>query len=909
MNRNVNTVSGRLSLRQPQRDSLEILARVVELFNPQKDLDLKMVLEVIRSEFASVEDFERGFVSLCFHLATGVGKTRLMGAFIAYLYLEKGIKNFFVLAPNLTIYNKLIEDFTAGSKKYVFAGISEFVINVPTIITGDNYENARAEGLFSEVQINVFNISKLNKDSSEKKGVPRIKRLSEYIGESYFAYLSNLPDLVLLMDESHRYRGDAGIKVIEELKPVLGLELTATPFVEAAKGKQIPFKNVIYSYPLSYALRDGFVKEPAVATRENFKKENYSSAELEEIKLSDAIRLHELTKLELEIYARESGKPRVKPFVMVIAKDTDHARSIEANIKTPEFFDGRYADRVIRVDSSQTGSERDENILRLVSVESADESTEAGRTEIVIHVNMLKEGWDVTNLYTIVPLRAADSRTLVEQAIGRGLRLPYGRRVGSNPDSVHAADRLTIVAHDNFEEIVREAKDPKSQIKLGQIFLPENGILERVRPVTVPPSFLEALVPSQYMATGLDTDHAASLTAPLNAVQSAPVATFTLEQQPIAAATLNAIEEFQNLPRLKDLNKPEIRQQITEHVSSSLALDSGLFQEPEVVNAVVQATIQAFTEQMIAIPRILVLPTGNVSSGYNDFDLEVSTVRLQPVDSRILLEHLSTNQRERIDTNGNVRKEPRLENYILRGLVDFDEIDYDDHAELINKLATQLVRHLESYLPDRAAVENVLMYNQKHLCSLVKTQLNLHVWESQVDFEAKISKGFTTFKASQYTTPVGETIKDFRLSVPNKLDIPKMLFGGFKRALYRVQKFSSDSERLFAVLLENETDTSLKWFKPASGQFRIYYDKNTPYEPDFVVETATKKYICEPKRASEMNDPVVQRKAEAAAIWCRNATRHATQHGDKPWVYLLIPHDAIDAVATLQGLEATYARA
>ena len=62
---------------------------------------------------------------------------------------------------------------------------------------------------------------------------------------------------------------------------------------------------------------------------------------------------------------------------------------------------------------------------------------------------MLKEGWEVTNLYTIVPLRAANSRTLVEQSIGRGLRLPYGKRVG-----IPAVDRLTIVSHDRFQEII-----------------------------------------------------------------------------------------------------------------------------------------------------------------------------------------------------------------------------------------------------------------------------------------------------------------------------------------------------------------------------------------------------------------------------------------------------------------------
>ena len=119
-------------------------------------------------------------------------------------------------------------------------------------------------------------------------------------------------------------------------------------------------------------------------------------------------------------------------------------------IQSDAFFEGRYTDKVIQVDSSQTGAEEDEMIERLLTVENADEPT-----EIVIHVNMLKEGWDVTNLYTIVPLRAANARILIEQSIGRGLRLPYGKRTG-----VTAVDRLNIVAHDKFQEIIDEANRP-----------------------------------------------------------------------------------------------------------------------------------------------------------------------------------------------------------------------------------------------------------------------------------------------------------------------------------------------------------------------------------------------------------------------------------------------------------------
>ena len=84
-------------------------------------------------------------------------------------------------------------------------------------------------------------------------------------------------------------------------------------------------------------------------------------------------------------------------------------------MESAAFFEGRYKGKIIQVDSSKTGAAEEEMINRLLAVESRDEPT-----EVVIHVNMLKEGWDVTNLYTIVPLRAANARTLIEQSIGRG---------------------------------------------------------------------------------------------------------------------------------------------------------------------------------------------------------------------------------------------------------------------------------------------------------------------------------------------------------------------------------------------------------------------------------------------------------------------------------------------------------
>jgi len=98
----------------------------------------------------------------------------------------------------------------------------------------------------------------------------------------------------------------------------------------------------------------------------------------------------------------------------------------------------------------------------------------------------------------------------------------------------------------------------------------------------------------------------------------------------------------------------------------------------------------------------------------------------------------------------------------------------------------------------------------------------------------------------------------------------------------------------------------LKWFKPARGDLQIHYTSDSSYEPDFVVETRTGKFLCEPKRASEMNDSDVLAKAEAAAVWCQHASNHAGEYGGKSWTYLLIPHDQIADQMTLAGLAARH---
>lgn len=487
MNTVVNNIKQRLSLREPLAEALEIVAKLTDKLTLKKptnkedyetylDEQLKLAQEV--SPFC--KNFERDFPSFAFSIATGIGKTRLMGACIAYLYLKKGIRHFFILAPNLTLYEKLIRDFGDPSyEKYVFKGLSEFVHNTPVIITGDNYSSVNSISSHIDIQISIFNISKFNTESKEggKKGLSRMRRLSEFLGKSYFDYLASLDDLVILMDEAHRYHADASKKAINELRPILGLEMTATPTDE--KGKS--FKNIVYEYNLAQALDDGkYVKIPTVARRKNFSKGSLSDEELEVLKIEDAISVHEKTKVHLELYSRNNNLPIVKPFILVVCRNIEHAKKT-FNLIENELFDGRYAGKVIQIDSS---TKKDEDIDRqFVSLENPN-----NQIEIVIHVNMLKEGWDVTNLYTIVPLRAADAPILVEQSIGRGLRLPYGGKRTGDPD----VDKLTVIAHENFEAVITKAKDPNSVLsKYSYVELDDDDINPEPGKVTAVQTIIE----------------------------------------------------------------------------------------------------------------------------------------------------------------------------------------------------------------------------------------------------------------------------------------------------------------------------------------------------------------------------------------------------------------------------------
>ncbi len=317
-------------------------------------------------------------------------------------------------------------------------------------------------------------------------------------------------------------------------------------------------------------------------------------------------------------------------------------------------------------------------------------------------------------------------------------------------------------------------------------------------------------------------------------------------------------------------------------------------------------TVALVIQQTIDIPRILVVPTGEVRSGFKSFTLELDALKYPAPSEELWIQHLRTNELEVLALGSAGMEESRPENYIVSGLVDFDDVSYDDHADLLYELASQVVKHLHTYLSEEDTRRVLRMY-QREIARFVHAQMQQHYWEESGPLDVRISKGFTELKPSAYTASASDPILDFHHAPADKSNMAKYLFGGFKHCLYPVQKFHSDSERKLALVLDHDAE---KWFKPAKGQFQLFYKSGAEqleYQPDFVAEAKSGIYMLEPKARNEMTDPEVLAKRDVAVTWCRHASNHAVSYGGKPWKYVLIPHDAIAENITVNGLASHFA--
>jgi type III restriction enzyme len=212
-----------------------------------------------------------------------------------------------------------------------------------------------------------------------------------------------------------------------------------------------------------------------------------------------------------------------------------------------------------------------------------------------------------------------------------------------------------------------------------------------------------------------------------------------------------------------------------------------------------------------------------------------------------------------------------------------------------------MVGHLHAYLADDE-VENVVQSQHTQLARLIHSQMQAHYVELPEEYEAQVTKGFVELLPQAFT---GER-RPFREAAPEKRDTGRYIFGGFSKSIYSETKFQVEPERRLAVILEDDTEVK-KWFRPETRDVRIFYSGDAEYRPDFIVETATARFLVEVKRTSDLETADVLAKAKAARQWCRHATAHAEQHGGKPWSYVLIPDEAVASNKSFAGLARAFA--
>ena len=875
----VDAISNHMSLRKPQKQSIKILDSILQDIPLSKNGNLLQQQFDIQAQYPIFSDFEHTFMSLTFALATGVGKTKLMGAFMTYLFTNKGVRNFFVVAPNLTIYSKLKNDLgnpSPDNEKYVFKGVGCFASQRPNVWVDDDYRSRPQEAITDStdsINIYIFNISKFN---SEERN---IMSLNEYLGQSFFDYLKSLDDLVIIMDESHHYRAKGSAAAINDLRPVLGLELTATPQVQQGS-KAVLFKNVVYEYPLSAAIRDGYTRTPYALTRRDIHAYNMTPEELDKTMINDGILRHENMKVILKKYAINNHVRLVKPFMLIVCKDTTHAQWVLDYIKSDAFREGRYKDKVILIHSNQTGAEKEENVQKLLEVERTDNPV-----EIVIHVNILKEGWDVNNLYTIVPLRTATSKTLREQTIGRGLRLPYGKRTGDND-----VDSVTITAHDKFDEIIAEAQRGDSIFKANGVIYAE---MERRRQL------------AQSNITLFDT----------NLIRGQVIGDAGLDHndeitQEMANDVLSAIsraasdETLSNPLARRKAQRAERLAEIRRRAERDLA---DRYRENTDLKALIEAAfgivgndiVERAEERTMYIPKLSTENSGEEEYSFKDFDLDMSDMNSYvPLEEEILLKNLLDSREAAIVIRGTVIDYDTVkpEKRLVDGIREISEIDYEKCGDLVRKIVKQFLDYYRAKYPEDK-VRNICLSYRRDILNHFKSQLIAHlVAFTKGLIEVPVGLMSIVREAIDYTG--GE--KD--LTEPSgEQNIRSIAYSGARKALVSPFKFDSEPERVFAMACENSPEV-IQWLRPAATQFNITYNRGHRYEPDFVVETSDTYYLVEVKARNRLSDPEVIAKKERAIAYCRVASDYNVALGHKPFKYLFIPHDEISASSSFNNL-------
>lgn len=346
-------------------------------------------------------------------MATGVGKTRLAGAVMALLFLSKESSTFLILAPRRAVLRRFSDALDPRFREYIF--VDPALVPDPYVVAGDQIADPAGVEAMPDAFRNgptIYLLSPQLIATSE-----RFKGRQAFTGRSPAEHLAAKTDLVVIVDEAHHVGGQGKAEAakwteaIRALRPALQLGLTATPRGDDGE-------NVLYDYPLSKALVERLYTKDVHLLVRNFQASLLSDEEIDRATIDYA-----LTRLAAKKVAiaevDEAPFPNVKPVCVFFARDIEHAEWVASVLHDNH----QLAEEEILVTHSRS-SKSDDELERLLSIEKT-----ANKVRVVVNVQELTEGWDVSNVYVVAPLRAMATFQGALQAMGRGLRLPAGRRV------------------------------------------------------------------------------------------------------------------------------------------------------------------------------------------------------------------------------------------------------------------------------------------------------------------------------------------------------------------------------------------------------------------------------------------------------------------------------------------------
>jgi type III restriction enzyme len=803
-------ISSRLDLRDPNREAVQTLAAEVSQ-HYDVDGDLPPYEAVIDS-------------------ATGVGKTYILTGSMEMFAAAYGVRDFVIVTPGKTIHSKTRDNFTLGHPKSLLGPMSFR----PVVITSDNFATPAMRAAMddpSQVKIYLFTVQSLIKP--ESKTARKTHKFQEGLGAEFYAHLQSIANLVVFADEHHCYYGPAFSKAIRNLDPWVLVGLTATP------DKKTPEKQIIFRYPLAAAIADKLVKTPVIVGRRDDRTDPLT-------KLTDGVALLHAKSDALQIFTQSHDVEHVNPVMLVVAKTIDDADEYGTILRSSEFFAGAYADAVLVVHSNAP----DEALEELSKVEEL-----TSPVRIIISVGMLKEGWDVRNVYVIASMRSSVSEILTEQTLGRGMRLPFGAYTG-----IEILDTLEVVAHERYEDLLKKAG------VLNQAFIDY-----RTRAALRTNALGQQVVVSETIEAGSSPVLLPGSDAPPFVSDDTSAATVTTVQERTSQVSEAAMKLKREIPRRSDAPPISIPILRMTTIRSSFSL------------ADITAT-DAFQKLGVAL------------AANPDGELNRTLVGARVV---VGLDGVKRTELVRSEAADHIRSIPSLFSLgeLKDNLTDIVLASPAVPARKEERAALQPI--LDAFfagLGDKA--EEVLSANLER----AGARLIQLVGDEQRRFMARPT--YEEVIRVQVFSPMRITDKELS---PDRLGpfSKSLAYEGWTRSLFPVEWFDSGPERTVANMLDGSDEVSC-WVRLHLNELPILWNAGgQQYNPDFIVtEKDRTHWVLEVKMDKEMLSEDVRGKREAAMRWANHVSADSTV-GVK-WRYLLVSESDVNTAkgswVALKGL-------